>query len=1049
MARHDRPPNFTYPNDDAVQSYLFGGLNTTATPLNTPFEDSPLLLNVDTNVEGSVSKRKGSRVLVDELNSNPQGVTLVPFASSLNYNLLVMKNGTSLNIYEVNNNVATRVMQKTNVFSSAAATVKASTVRTSESEPRILFFTGYNKPVQLRFIEQQTTVTGPTTTVTFNNASRFKNATTSNCLVYINRVRTTPSGVSYNSGTEQLTLTIPNTSGTFVVDIMLITWQWWAEAMLWKGDRYFKSVTRFNVSQTDQVVAIPNTLRSDLDPIQGSSSNYEVIPYKESQVGAPYTFASRQPQTADEYGFGDGSRYIYSANNYLNTTPFFLTFGALQTTVPANSPTSVYMVRRRELRLNNNSGIDPNNLDVYVNNVKRTWRITNTGSPPYMDYWLFERTSNGAGGWQSTPITVASGKIAYFMGFETSQLGVQGEATVETINKEATHIGSSAVTTRYDYNDGSYFPVYGIGLYADYKNGYYPSSVELFQGRLVLSGFSNNALTIVFSNVYDSVTPGVFFNFFQVTDDLAGTATDPFDMSLSSRPDDKLIATVEYQSSLFCLTRRATFRIHGGGQPVTILNHQSVFISNIGCVNNQSYVKTDRDIIYLADTGVYNLLPQIENQEYQASELSIKIRNLFGVTSDPAYEGLPWLKFDDVSKKVYLGYPLEYISAYNSRLLVFSTVRESWTEYTTPSGFNTFVGSTAVDRLLGNTFVLACTTYSSAGVPQDLALLKLDDDRYIDFIRRAVGTGVSQDVLLNAEPMFSYTTAAQQNLYSIDPLKANTATLQQRTPFDSLPVADIEDLTVHLNGVRLTNGLDYIKTPGGYVYLSVTPTAGQSLVIRPRRPVTDSERGQAYYAVTQPTDITNEAVYVDNHLKVSGYSVVTSGGRRYVRNSFPSSSVVEVGHCYLAVYSTPVFNNQSLRNLKQRKWVYAFFDNSEGQLLYTSADTNSAAGQEVTEITDTPKVRINASVTLLFSEENSGETTADIYGFETLVWDASLFDVNTPSSTYQRYQLFKEPLRGTGYTYQMLVWNYDDTYFKLQGYQIDGKTKGTRVVTRY
>ena len=1040
MARRDDPPKFTEPNDDGIQSYLFGGLNTSSTPLNTPYEDSPLLQNVDTNIEGSVSKRKGSKLLTSESANLPTGLSVVPFTSPLNYNLLVMKNGTSLNIYEVKDDVATRIVNKTNVWSSAAQTQVASTVRTAETEPRVLFFTSGNKPVQVRFIEQQSTQTGTAvTSVAITNAARYKNATALNCIVFINRVRVTATpAFSYNAGTATLTVSnLPATTGTFVVDILLITWQWWAEAMLWDGDRYFKSSTRFNAAPTDQVVPIPESVRTDLDVAEGTDTNWDIVPYYKSNLAYGYTYVGRQPDTAVKWGFSDGSRYIYHVDNYLSPTQFFITFGALEA---GAQPTDLYWVRRRELRLNNNEGISTANIDCYVNKSLRTWRITNVGSV-YQDYWLHERVADGFGGWQANPITVATGKTAYYLSFEASVLGLPGDAIVEVINKEAIHIGSSAITTKYDYNDGSYYPVYGIGLYADYKNGYYPSSVELSQGRLILSGFANAPLTVVFSNIYDSVTPGEFFNFFQVTDDLAAIATDPFDITINGRPDDRLVAVVEYQSSLFVLNRRSTYRISGGQAPISITNNQTIFISNIGCVNNQSYCKTDKDVLYVSDSGVYNLLPQIENQEYQASELSIKIRNYFGITKDNAYEGLPWLEFDADNKRVYFGYPILYDTSVCRRLFVFSTVRESWTEYTTPSGFNSFTGVPYVDRTLGNNFLLAVTTYRSGSTPSDFNLLKLNNEIYLDYLTTSTGTGASQNILIVPQPSYTYVTAANQHLYSISPTSSSTATVPQYYTFDSLPVQEVEDVIVTLNGVKQVSGTDYIKTPGNYIYLGQTPTAGQTLTIRPRRPITDSERGQAFYGVLVPTDIGHEVVIVD-HVQSLVYTTQTISSKQYVTLSAAIGAVIQTGSAYLAVYSTPVFTNQQLRSQKQRKWVYAYFDNSIGHLLYSSADTNATSGQLTTAITDTPKLRVNANITLTFSSENSGETTADVYGFESLVWDDTLFDVNAPSSSYQAYQLFKEPIRGTGYSYQMLIWNYDIATWKLVGFQIQGTQKG-------
>lgn len=1072
-----RPRTITQGQDEEIQAYLFGGLNTTATPLNTPFEDSPLLSNMTINLEGSVVKRKGTQVLVEEEGVSPKGVAVQNFSSTLLYNLTVVKSGKNINIYEVKDNVATKVISKTNVFNDDAENVRPNTIRTSETEPRILFFTGTNKPVQLTFTErQQKIVHPPTNSVVFSEAQKFANATPTNCLCYINRVRTDVI-YNYNALTKQLTVSIPTQTSSFVIDLILVTWQWWAESMYWKGDRYSKAVTRTHVNKVDQSIAIPASIRSDMNGTIGDTQQFPIFPYKRSTLtgGSGYCYASfdRAPKSWDNYAFGDGAPYNYEENlgapiAFTNVTPFFITFGKTRTTsdttacggepITACTPTSVggticeaesvYLIRRRELRLNNDEGIQSAFIDVYVNGTKRT-RITNNASPPqtssdYMRYWLHKRNPT-----TGTSVPSVTNEEVYYLSFEGVFGGLPGDADVEVINSNAEHIGSSAVGTRFNYDDGSYFPIYGIGLYADYKNGYYPSSCELYQGRLVLGGFSNKPLTALFSNVYDSVTPGVFFNFYQVTDDISGIAADPFDITFNSKPDDKLIATVEYQSSLFALTRKAVFRVFGSGGSFNINNNTTIFLSNIGCVNNNSYVKTDKDIVYLADTGVYNLAPQIENQEYQASELSIKIRNEFGITKDPLYEGLPWLEFDDIEKLVYLGYPTEGETFTNKQILIYNTTRSAWTRFDTPGNFHTFSGSTYVDRSLGNGFLFALTTYRNniTKEPADFALVRLNADQYIDFVRRVVSNGLAINYKVPVTPSFTYATTDYQQMYSVDVKSKDVV-----WPFDTLPIYEVEDVKVTLNGVRLINQVDYLKVPGGYVYLAKNPGAGKTLVITPRRPVSDSEVGKSVYG-TSKIDIPHTVTIVDNLLQTNAptTSSVVSGGvtRNYINATYNNNAVVLTGQAYLAYYSTPTFVNQTLRNLKVKRWVYAYFDNADGQPLFQPSDVNASSGQSSTVLLDTTKTKVNASITLVFNNENSGESSSDIYGFESLVWGNSLFDVNTPASAFQNFQLFKEPLTGTGYTYSVVIWSYDHATFRLLGYQIDGVTKGKRVAARY
>lgn len=1019
----------------AIQSYLFGGLNTTANNLNCPYEDSPLLLNADVGIEGSVYKRKGSRVVFGE-HGTSTGVGLIPFTSALNYNLLLAKRGTSLEVFELLNDQAYRVMTKANVFSSAVDGIAPSYVRTSEVEPRLLLFTGYNKPVQVTFVEQQATLGGTTSTLTLTKASRYKNATTSNLLVFANRVRVPVTGVSYDATTQTLTVTSSSTyQAGVLLDFMLITWQWWAEAMLWNGDRYFKTVTRNNAVAVDQVVPIPASLRSDIDPLQGASVSYNIFPYRWSDLvtGSSYiASASRQPQTYEEYGWSDGARYVYNVNNKLTPSPFFITFGALE----GSTPTAVYLLRRRELRLNAGKPLANASIHCYVNGVKRVQRTANAGSA-YMDYWLHQRLGDSTTGYYSQPITNnATQPEAYYLSFEATTLGVPGSATVEVINATVSHIGSAATANRYDYNDGSYYPVYGIGLYADYNQGFYPSTCAITQGRLVLAGYPHQPLLLTVSATYDAYDPGRPFTFFQVTDDLLGIDTDPFDAQLSSRPDDRIITVLEWQSSLFCLTRKGVYRLHGGNQPLTIRNRFINFISNQGCINAKCITRTEDSILYLADTGVYDLVPQIENAEYQTREKSIKIRNVFGLTSDPTYEDLPWMEYDSLNKMVYVGYPMKDVTAHCKRLYVYNTLRQSWTEYDTMSGFNSYVGVEAVDRALGNRFILACTAYGT-----DFQLLKMQDDMYLDYIRKTAALGVAENIMLPRVPQYVYTTQPYQKLYSVNRHKVSSGS------FPVLPVQDVEDIVVTYQGRRLAFGVDYVKTPTLDILLTFTPVSGGSLVVTPRRPITDSEAGQINYDVTAPTD-PPYYVWLEDHVPSAPHYLSSVSGYQYGTTNLTAGVVVETGQPYLSIYTTPLMN-ASLMQMQRMLHLYAYFDNSAGQDVYVPGDVNTGVGQPHAAIVDMSKVRLNANITVIYSSESTGQTSADIYGFKEIVWDDAFFDIDPPNKSFLGNQMFKEPIKGVGYSIQLMVWNFDEATFRLAGYQLDANLKGKRYKSRY
>lgn len=995
--------------EQSIQSSNFGGLNTTASPLNVPYSDSPLLLNTVVDVSGTISKRKGTRITYRTTGST-RGCSITGFSSSLLYSFQVAKRGRDILVFQTSNDISTLVMTKSNVWDSRAENVRPSIVSTSEVTPRLIFCTGVNKPVQLQFVEQQQVQTSNGTSIVFNNASRFINASTSNCLVYVNRVLVNNPVFSYNGTTQQLTVSsLGTTVSGDVVDIVSITWQWWAEAQLWYGDRFWYSATRFNSVQFDRVVKIPTTLTTQNG---GASDPYYILRlYKQSnRTGSPNLNQVSQPQLADDWAFSDGAIYNYSVNDFPNPSPFWVVFGAL---VAGGQPSSVYFSRRRGLKFNNQTSLQAQNLDVYVNGTLRT-RIDTPGSAPdnvYRNYYAFRADSGG--------VTVANSGTSLVNGiyFDAVPLGLATNDQVEAINKTNNHIGSASITTRYNFNDGSYVPAYGLGDVADYLNGYYPSVVTFFQGRLVFSGFAHRPLTIIFSNTNDSVTPGSYYNSFSITDDLT-SATSAFDIVLNSRPDDRIVALVEWQSSLFILTRQAVFRANGGSSILSLTNRVVSYVSSNGCVNSRCIARTDFSVLYLSDTGVYNINPLIENGEYTVKELSIKIRDKFGITREPQYEDLPWLSYDSVNKQVLLGYPSLGQTTTTRKVYVYGTYRESWTEYDTPCGFNIWSTTEYTDRLTGTQVCSVCYTSLNSGVPNDFVLIRWNALPYLDFIQRATHPST---YTLTTQPLVTHTTNSRQLRYGI----THNLT-RQATSFTPNPVSNVKDIAVFLDGVEL-NSNEYIREETGYVYLLRTVTTGQTLTIYPKPETTQ------YFTV-----------YVNNIKIIPTW---TLGGSTFTLPSSVNGDTIVWGNNYLTVYTTPQFLYNSLGNLKRTQHAYIFLDNREGTNVYLTNDQLN--NQDLGILNDSYRVPINFNLSITYNNQLDGSTSYDIMGYDSLYWDDGVFDVSSSYDQYQNYTTAKIPITGVGYVFQLSLWNWSDEYFKLGGYQITAKQKGKRYTGRY
>lgn len=819
-------------DDRAIQSFLFGGLNSTESALSVPYPDSPVLYNAEVDDRGTVSRRKGTRVIHKA--SASAGVSLVAHATGLGYSFLVSKEGTSLNAYIVDNDVSTLVVSKPNVWDSKAAALRAYTVQTGDADSRVIMLTGANKPVQLSFVEQQTAYTAAAqTSVTLNNASRYANAAANSLVVFVNRVLVTSFGSSYNAGTQQLTLSgLPaSVSGNEVVDVIHITWQWWAEAIHYYGSQFFQSPNRYNISKSDQTVPIPSDLRSDILAPTTNDPKYPVRAYKSTAYGDAYTLSTnKQPQTSDQYYWSNGQRYDYAVTKFVTPSPLFVTFGTINT---VTDPVPVHFSRRRELRFNYLSGagglgrITGQQLQVYVNGILQQANYnTAAASGFYADYYLYDANEN---------VITSNTAQASFIAFEASNpIGVGFNSTVELVNTEVKHIGSGAISTRLKYKDGSWVPAYGLGFFADYFNGYYPRVGSLYQGRLALGGFVHNSLVAVVSGTYDAVVPGAFFSYFQV-DEAATKDDSPFDIVVGSTPNDIVVSMIEWQRTLFIMTRKAVWRLYGDGGVLTPTSRSLNFLSSIGALNQHCVVRTELGVMYLSDSGLYDLMPTVENGEYQIRERSVKVREKFKPLVKPAKEQLPWMTYDSENRWVYIGMPDEKDVDTTHRIYVFNTKRESWTEYRTDGGFQGYSATYYTDRTLGNLTGLACVTIRTGATPANLVFIRFGYDRYIDYAERfvATATGDTTFTLVSTRPIITHTTAAGIREYPVTFDKTG-----QYSGYEFLHLTNVGDLSVKLNGTLLNFGADinetgaqYIKLPNGNVYLLTDPGAGATLTI--------------------------------------------------------------------------------------------------------------------------------------------------------------------------------------------------------------------------
>ncbi|MGH2412463.1 MAG: hypothetical protein ACRDEA_01960, partial [Microcystaceae cyanobacterium] len=772
-----------------------------------------------------------------------------------------------------------------------------------------------------------------------------------------------------------------------------------------------------------------------------------VVAYQNTVYNNTYTYQTdREPSTATQYAMGDGGRYVNAAGNKVNPSPFFFTFGTI---VGATDPTTVVAARRRTLAsLNGGKGVVGTALRVYVDNVLKTQNTNaGAGSATYGDYYLY--SDAGA-------VLTSTASTGFLVSFEAATvIGVPETATIEVINSSTAYIGSGATATVDSYADGASFPSYGLGDFADYFSGSFPSNVSFYEGRLVFSGFSSDPLLVIFSEIGDKAKPGVNYASFQI-DALATDTDDPVDIGLNSRPDDFVTGLVNWQQSLFVFTRQAVFKIIGGQNGFSSTSKFSTRISDIGLVNPYGVTKSDRSILYLSDIGVFDLFLSADGDNYEASEKSIKIRPLFGITKTPNRESLAWMSYDNNAQKIYVGLPITQLDYTSFRMYVYSTFRESWTEYETPGGWNCYYCTPFSDRTSGAGYLGSVVTKrDSSNIPTNRMFIQYEDSKYIDFRTISTGNGATTSYTLPFDRrLVTHTTIDKVYEYG-----TSTEQTSSRFGFQVIPITNVQDVAVQIEMIAgggiystLTLGTDYVKRPNGKIYLIQNPGSGRNLRIYQRLPVTDSTQGKDLFETASALAIQDSiAVNIDNVLQSYGADFTTTATSTYTLNFVVApinNSVVEYGRVYQAIYESPLLTFSDLSVRKRPRFFYVYFDNLLGSDTFTTADLNSATSptQSVETIVGDFKQRLNATIAVAYEADPECEVEYDLYGFQNLVFDDSLFDIYPTANQFRRYTCFKEYLLGTGYGHQLLVFSFDDSAFTLAGYQVTADIKAERYI---
>lgn len=1000
-------------DDFSIQSYNFGGLNTTASRLNVPFNDATQLLNVNVGLDGSLLKRRGTLKL-----SNPPsgGVGYgVGIRSVLGYNHSIVSAGTDITVYSRVNDTYTTERVFSNVYTSSANPEPTQWVQLPDTYSRVLALRADRPPVEVYTVERRITqVVNATNVITVGGQivgdHQSLTPATFNDTVYLTRADGTKAvyrggtlQYTYDSGTKLVSIVVPFTSlasESISFDVIGFRWAWWAESIKWLGDRFFDNINRFNVTANDNNVAVPAPLRSDVDSVP----SMVILLTKSSSGSDDYTLLS-QPTTADQYNLSDGSVYVPGANNFIQSSPLFVTFGTTRLPLP-QPPESVKMTRYRELRFRQSDTAIAGNVRVTVDDVVKPINYTASTFGIYTPILIDVNAST---------ITNTS-QVASYLGFVGSfPIGVRPTDVITMTNTQLSGInGVQLEVTESTFRTGAYRRCYGLAQFTDSTQGIYPSVGCVYQGRLALSGISSDKSRILVSSIDPTEDR---YSFFQITDDLDNLATDPFDVVVSGGDSaDFIVGMVEWNNSLFALTRRSVYRISGGDQPLTATRRLVTYISNIGLVNPRCIARTDTAVYYLSDGGVFNLTPRVEDSEFMAIEKSLKIRDLvLNRDSNHVVAGSSMF-FDSRQRRLYVALPnATDTNRECSDLLVLDTVREAWTVYRTLGQLGIQSMYENVDNSSGK--------YSSVLCCQSGNVLLDYSDRYTDNSTKYTGsTSYSHGIRVG------YGVPAIEGVqrYSIPEGLLTSG------------ISTVRDLRMYVGTTANPTEVTFTKYDD-YVYLDVPTLAGSTVWFVARSTINDSPQGLLRYGAGNryPYTLWLGDTPANPDTEVLTFNTTSLVATLTVNWTGLTTDVFTIGTHYYTVYTSSMFTQQQLGTLKRTKHAYLYFNNGDSA-NYTSGSTVEAY-----------KTRVNANIAMLYnSDDNTANTSVDVYGYEDIIWDNAYFDTVESSSRTDDYVLFKEPLIGIGYSYRLRVYSYDDARWNLVGYQIDAsRNKGLRYIS--
>lgn len=690
----------------------------------------------------------------------------------------------------------------------------------------------------------------------------------------------------------------------------------------------------------------------------------------------------------------------------------------------------VGFVRFRKFQFNNSKGVTADwdvdtPVDFYIDDVSIGVNLEydTTGASGEIGRVVLTIGSNPD--IQTSGDVVKSGEVSQLttfytvLGNDTDSINIGTNQRVEAIHNETTWAGSSAQSTRFleatqSTHNGGYVPAYGLGLYANYDTGNFPSVGHTFQERLILGGFAQRPSTAVFSATSDVLDDDNFYNYFQITNALDNTDADPFDVVLSSNNNERILGFISWQQFLFVFTDDSVHRSANisSAALLTSTNRAFVLVANKGAVNSNCFVITESDIYFLNESAVFSV-PLVFEGEYRTSEQSLKVRK--DIKEQVKVNNRSWLKYDKTEFKLYLGLHTDSSVDYANELWVYNVETESWTEYKSYPGFNTWDCTTYRDATLGDNILAAVTTNCKTG------LLTFNSECPIDFAE-------------------TYSGANASTYFVTDTLTTRASRLVYKHSIPSIKLPQVEDLAVWYGATLATAtlqtfGTDWEKVSKDTIKLLFTPTDNYVLVVAPNP--SNSWYGTGLY-------LNGVGVYVDNatfgtpditslcstyNLALASVSLntiesfrstllqwVSSGGSITITN--PTAVVGQVIPTY---YESIAYTQDALHLNKRAKAIYMWFtSNTE---TYDETDYTALDAFGSSKVYDIIKYPTSANVVIYGDSLPDGS------------FELPIAHVHNNIEFDKDWILYRELLTRVGYAFTVSVFSSDIYTWELAGYQ--------------